>query len=69
MGHWKAVRLAKAAPLELYDLENDPHEERDVAAGQRRRGREDRAVPAVGADRVGPLGGEIGDRRQGAGRG
>ena len=32
-GRWKAVRLAKAAPLELYDLESDPHEERDVAAG------------------------------------
>ena len=32
-GRWKAVRLAKAAPLELYDLEGDPHEERDVAAG------------------------------------
>ena len=32
-GRWKAVRLAKAAPLELYALENDPHEERDIAAG------------------------------------
>ena len=32
MGTWKAVRLAKDAPLELYDLKADPHEERDVAA-------------------------------------
>jgi len=32
MGQWKAVRLAKDAPLELYDLKADPHEERDVAA-------------------------------------
>ncbi|HEY7498498.1 MAG TPA: arylsulfatase [Vicinamibacterales bacterium] len=32
MGAWKAVRLKKDAPLELYDLAKDPHEERDVAA-------------------------------------
>jgi len=32
MGQWKAVRLAWTAPLELYDLSRDPHEERDVAA-------------------------------------
>ncbi len=32
MGRWKAVRLKNGAPLELYDLESDPHEERDVAA-------------------------------------
>ena len=32
MGRWKAVRLKNGAPLELYDLESDPHEDRDVAA-------------------------------------
>ena len=34
MGRWKAVRLAKDAPLELYDLETDPREERNVAVSQ-----------------------------------
>jgi arylsulfatase A len=32
MGRWKGVRLKTGAPLELYDLETDPREERDVAA-------------------------------------
>jgi len=32
MGHWKAVRLAKDAPLELYDLEKDPRETTNVAS-------------------------------------
>ena len=32
MGPWKAVRLKKDAPLELYNLASDPGEERDVAA-------------------------------------
>ena len=31
MGKWKAVRLKKDAPLELYDLPGDPHEERNIA--------------------------------------
>jgi arylsulfatase A len=35
MGQWKAVRLAKDAPLELYDLSTDRDEQRDVAADQR----------------------------------
>jgi arylsulfatase A len=35
MGTWKAVRLAKDAPLELYDLKQDPVEARNVAAEQR----------------------------------
>ena len=30
MGRWKAVRLAKDAPLELYDLGSDPGEQRNV---------------------------------------
>lgn len=32
MGKWKAVRLKPGAPLELYDLDADAKEERDVAA-------------------------------------
>jgi arylsulfatase A-like enzyme len=32
MGPWKAVRLKKDAPLELYNLSADPGEQRDVAA-------------------------------------
>jgi arylsulfatase A len=32
MGQWKAVRLKVGTPLELYDLDADPGEQRDVAA-------------------------------------
>jgi arylsulfatase A len=32
MADWKAVRLKTAAPLELYNLREDPYEERNVAA-------------------------------------
>ena len=32
MGNWKAVRLKKDAPLELYDLPDDPYEQRNVAS-------------------------------------
>jgi len=32
MGTWKAVRLKRDGPLELYDLASDPAEEHDVAA-------------------------------------
>jgi arylsulfatase A-like enzyme len=32
MGNWKAVRLKKDAPLELYDLASDRAEATDVAA-------------------------------------
>jgi len=31
MGPWKSVRLRKDAPLELYNLDTDPAEQRDVA--------------------------------------
>jgi arylsulfatase A len=31
MGRWKAVRLSKDAPLELYDLDADPREQTNVA--------------------------------------
>jgi arylsulfatase A len=34
MGRWKAVRLKKDGPLELYDLTGDPDEMRNVAADQ-----------------------------------
>jgi len=32
MGRWKAVRLKTGAPLELYDLQTDPTEQREVSA-------------------------------------
>jgi arylsulfatase A len=32
MGQWKAVRLAKDSPLELYDLDADPAERQNVAS-------------------------------------
>jgi len=32
MGIWKAVRLKKDAPLELYDLPDDPNEQHNIAA-------------------------------------
>jgi arylsulfatase A-like enzyme len=34
MGPWKAVRLAKDQPLEIYNLEKDPHEATNVASTQ-----------------------------------
>jgi arylsulfatase A-like enzyme len=34
MGRWKAVRLKADAPLELYDLQTDPQEARNIAAQQ-----------------------------------
>ncbi len=35
MGRWKAVRLKAGAPLELYDLQTDPNEQKDIAAANR----------------------------------
>jgi arylsulfatase A-like enzyme len=32
MDRWKALRLKPGAALELYDLEDDPGEQKDVAA-------------------------------------
>jgi arylsulfatase A-like enzyme len=32
MGHWKAIRLKKDAPLELYDLAADPSEQHNIAS-------------------------------------
>jgi arylsulfatase A-like enzyme len=32
MGKWKGIRLAKEAPLELYDIQNDPTEQHNIAA-------------------------------------
>jgi arylsulfatase A len=34
MGPWKAIRLAKDAPLELYNLDTDPREEQNLAAAE-----------------------------------
>ena len=31
-GAWKAIRLKRGAPLELYNLDKDPTEQQDVAA-------------------------------------
>ena len=43
-GTWKAVRLKKDAPLELYDLATDPAEQRDVAAAHPQVVAQDRGV-------------------------
>jgi len=32
MGRWKALRLKPGDPLELYDLDRDPHEEHNISA-------------------------------------
>jgi len=34
MGQWKALRLKAGAPLELYDLDTDVGETRDLAAAR-----------------------------------
>jgi arylsulfatase A-like enzyme len=40
IGSWKAVRPKPGAPIELYNLANDPSESRDVAGDQRARAEE-----------------------------
>lgn len=40
MGKWKAARLKTGDPLEVYDLETDPHEEQQRRRGQGRGDRE-----------------------------
>ncbi len=59
MGNWKAVRLKKDAPLELYDLPDDPYEQRNVASDQFGGRREDREIPDDGANRVRALASKI----------
>ena len=44
MGSWKAVRLKKDAPLELFNLPTDPGEQRDVAASNPTSSRESRSI-------------------------
>ena len=44
MGRWKAVRLKNGAPLELYDLQTDRNEEREVAAANRTSSRRSRRI-------------------------
>ena len=59
MGNWKAVRLKKDAPLELYDLPDDPYEQRDVAAANPEVVAKIEQYPESGADRVQPLAGQV----------
>ena len=62
MGDWKAVRLKKDAPLELYDLPDDPLEAHDLSAGNPGRRRADREVPGDGADGLGAVADQVGIR-------
>ena len=59
MGRWKAVRLKKDAPLELYDLAADPGEQHDVAAANPEVVAQDRGVSEDRENRVGALAGEV----------
>ena len=60
MGQWKAVRLKKDAPLELYDLPNDSTERINVAADNPEVVARIEQYLEDRADRVGALAGEVG---------
>ena len=55
MGNWKAVRLAKDKPLELYNLADDPTEYTGRRVEASRRGGADRNLPEDGEDRFAEL--------------
>ena len=59
MGDWKAVRLRKDAALELYNLADDPQEQRDVAAAHPEILQRIEQVLEDGANRVSALASQV----------